>query len=35
MDLAIAACARIRDAFLWTLNVADFKDIPQLKLAAF
>lgn len=24
-----------RDADLWTLNVADFKDVPQLRLAAF
>jgi predicted nucleic acid-binding protein len=33
--LAIAACAIVRDAELWTLNLADFKDIPQLRLARF
>ena len=32
MDLAIAACAIRRDAQLWTLNRADFADIPGLKL---
>lgn len=32
-DLAIAACALARDAELWTLNKADFKDIPGLRLA--
>ena len=35
IDLAIAACAMVRDAGLWTLNTADFRDIPQLRLAAF
>jgi len=35
IDLAIAACAIIRDASLWTLNVADFRDIRQLRLVAF
>ncbi len=35
IDLAIAACAIIRNAGLWTLNTADFRDIPQLRLAAF
>jgi predicted nucleic acid-binding protein len=35
LDLAIAACAIVRDAALWTLNVADFSDIPRLRLAAF
>jgi predicted nucleic acid-binding protein len=33
IDLAIAACAIARDAALWTLNVADFRDIPGLRLA--
>lgn len=33
IDLAIAASAILRDAALWTLNTADFKDIPRLKLA--
>ena len=31
-DLAIAACAMEDDATLWTLNAADFEDIPGLKL---
>jgi predicted nucleic acid-binding protein len=34
MDLAIAACAIRREAELWTLNGADFKDIPGLRLSA-
>lgn len=33
MDLAIAACALVEDAVLWTLNAEDFRDIPELKLA--
>jgi predicted nucleic acid-binding protein len=32
MDLAIAACAITHEAALWTLNTADFKDIPGLRL---
>ena len=32
IDLAIAACAIVREAELWTLNVADFSDIPRLRL---
>jgi predicted nucleic acid-binding protein len=32
MDLAIAACAIVRDAELWTLNREDFKDVPGLRL---
>lgn len=32
IDLAIAAIALVREAALWTLNAADFKDIPGLKL---
>lgn len=31
-DLAIAACAIRHEARLWTLNRADFADIPGLKL---
>jgi predicted nucleic acid-binding protein len=31
-DLAIAACAIASSAYLWTLNSADFKDIPGLAL---
>ncbi|HVO97936.1 MAG TPA: type II toxin-antitoxin system VapC family toxin [Bryobacteraceae bacterium] len=31
-DLAIAACAIRQDAPLWTLNPADFRDIPGLVL---
>ena len=32
MDLAIAACAIVREASLWTLNPADFRDIPGLQV---
>ncbi len=32
IDLAIAACAIMHDASLWTLNIADFEDIPGLWL---
>lgn len=32
VDLMIAACAIRHDADLWTLNPADFKDIPDLRL---
>lgn len=32
IDLMIAACAIRHDAELWTLNAADFKDIPGLRL---
>lgn len=32
MDIAIAACALEHGARLWTLNAADFKDLPGLKL---
>jgi predicted nucleic acid-binding protein len=32
IDLAIAACALVRSARLWTLNPADFGDIPGLTL---
>src|SRR5579871_6639283 len=31
IDLAIASCAIVRDAALWTLNVRDFADIPGLR----
>ena len=31
-DVAIAACAIVRDADLWTLNRTDFEDIPGLRL---
>ena len=31
-DLAIAACALEREAALWTLNTADFDDVPDLML---
>jgi predicted nucleic acid-binding protein len=34
IDIAIAACAIVKDADLWTLNISDFKDIPQLRLRA-
>jgi predicted nucleic acid-binding protein len=32
IDLAIAACAIAHGAALWTLNRADFADIPDLRL---
>ena len=32
IDLAIAATAIIRNARVWTLNRADFEDIPSLEL---
>ena len=35
IDIAIAACAIVHDAELWTANPADFKDIPNLKLLEF
>jgi predicted nucleic acid-binding protein len=33
IDIAIAACAITQKARLWTLNRADFSDIPNLKFA--
>lgn len=30
MDIAIAACALVWDARLWTLNLDDFRGIPDL-----
>ncbi len=33
IDLAIAACAMVRQIPLWTMNLDDFKDIPGLILA--
>jgi predicted nucleic acid-binding protein len=32
IDLAIAACAILREAELWTLNTRDFAGIPGLRL---
>jgi predicted nucleic acid-binding protein len=32
VDLAIAACALVRGARLWTLIHADFQDIPGIRL---
>lgn len=32
IDLAIAACALVREATLWTSNEQDFHDIPGLEL---
>jgi len=32
VDLAIAACALVRGARLWTLNPADFQDVPGIRL---
>jgi predicted nucleic acid-binding protein len=34
VDIAIAACAILRDAELWTLNTADFSGIPKLRLTS-
>jgi predicted nucleic acid-binding protein len=31
LDLAIAACALVREAALWTLDVGDFRDVPDLR----
>jgi predicted nucleic acid-binding protein len=31
-DLAIAACAIVHGAALWTLNPSDFEDVPSLRL---
>ena len=31
LDLAIAACALVRNARFWTLNLEDFADIPDLQ----
>jgi len=33
IDLAIAACAIVQGAALWTLNPPDFRDVPGLTLA--
>jgi predicted nucleic acid-binding protein len=33
IDLAIAACAIVQGAAVWTLNPDDFRDIPGLELA--
>ena len=33
IDLAIAACAMVNGAGVWTLNPGDFQDIPGLRLA--
>jgi len=32
IDLAIAACAQAAGAALWTLNPADFRDVPGVSL---
>ncbi|MBI3263627.1 MAG: type II toxin-antitoxin system VapC family toxin [Acidobacteria bacterium] len=32
IDLAVAACAILHGASLWTLNPRDFRDIPGLRL---
>ncbi len=34
VDLAIAACAIVREARLWTLNRADFEDVPGIRMYA-
>jgi predicted nucleic acid-binding protein len=35
VDLAIAACAILHEAQVWTVNTADFRDIPDIKLLQF
>ena len=32
LDLAVAACALVDEAALWTLNPNDFGDVPGLRL---
>ena len=32
LDLAVAACALVAGGAIWTLNAADFRDIPHLRL---
>ena len=32
IDLAVAACALANNAAIWTLNPADLRDIPDLRL---
>ena len=32
IDLAVAACALTKGAAVWTLNAADFRDIPNLRV---
>lgn len=32
MNLTIAACEISREAQLWSLNQADFSDVPELRL---
>jgi predicted nucleic acid-binding protein len=32
IDLAVAACALVQGAALWTLNPQDFRDVPGLRL---
>jgi predicted nucleic acid-binding protein len=32
IDLAVAACALVNGAAIWTLNPGDFRDIPGLRL---
>jgi predicted nucleic acid-binding protein len=34
IDLAVAACAILQNAALWTLNPRDFSDIPGLELVS-
>ena len=34
IDIAIGACAIAAGAALWTLNPADFRDIPELRLVS-
>ena len=34
IDLAVAACAILQQAALWTLNPRDFSDIPDLEIVS-
>ena len=34
IDLAVAACAILQNAALWTLNPRDFSDIPDLEVVS-
>ena len=35
IDIAIAACAIVHEALLWTVNPVNFEDIPHLSLLQF
>ena len=33
VDLAVAACALVAGAAIWTLNPGEFRDLPDVRLA--